>query len=85
MPTISSFYGVIILMYPKGKEHNPPHIHAITAEFSAPFLIKTGEMMGDGDFPKRARAMVKEFILIYQKELLEMWETEQYHRLKAIE
>jgi len=30
MPTISYFYGIIIVMYLRNKEHNPPHIHAIT-------------------------------------------------------
>jgi hypothetical protein len=29
MPTISYFYGIIIVMYLRNKEHNPPHIHAI--------------------------------------------------------
>ena len=28
MPTISSFYGIIIVMYLRNKEHNPPHNHA---------------------------------------------------------
>ena len=32
MPTISCFYGIIIVMYLRNKEHNPPHIHAITKE-----------------------------------------------------
>ena len=72
MPTISCFYGIIIVMYLRNKEHNPPHIHAITQDFAAPFLIETGEIM-EGDFPSKPRAMVKEFILKYQKELKEMW------------
>ena len=33
MPTISYFYGIIIVMYLRNKEHNPPHIHAITQDF----------------------------------------------------
>lgn len=85
MPTISSFYGIIIVMYLRNKEHNPPHIHAITNDFAAPFLISDGEMMVDGEFPNKARAMVKEFILKYQKELLEMWETEKYVKLPPLE
>ena len=32
MPTISHFYGIIIVMYLRNKEHNPPHIHAITQD-----------------------------------------------------
>ena len=29
MPVISRFYGIVIKMYLRQKEHNPPHIHAI--------------------------------------------------------
>lgn len=43
MPTISHFYGITIVMYLRYKEHNPPHIHAITQDFDAPFSIETGE------------------------------------------
>lgn len=85
MPTISSFYGIIIVMYLRNKEHNPPHIHAITNDFAAPFLIENGELLVDGVFPNKAKAMVKEFILKYQKELLKMWETEQYIKLPPLE
>ena len=83
MPTISHFYGIIIVMYLRNKEHNPPHIHAITQDLAAPFLIETGEIM-EGEFPAKAKAMVKEFVLKYKKELLEIWETEQYKKLPPI-
>ena len=83
MPTISSFYGIIIVMYLRNKEHNPPHIHAITQDFDAPFLVATGEIM-EGEFPPKAAAMVKEFILKYQKELEEMWEVEKYIKLPPL-
>ncbi|MBO4845410.1 MAG: DUF4160 domain-containing protein [Lachnospiraceae bacterium] len=83
MPTISHFYGIIIVMYLRNKEHNPPHIHAITQDFDAPFLIENGEIM-EGEFPTKAKAMVKEFILKNQKELEEMWKTEQYKKLPPI-
>ena len=83
MPTISHFDGIIIIMYLRNKEHNPPHIHAVTQDSYAPFLIATGELM-EGDFPQKAAASVKQFILKYQKELEEMWETEQYKKLPPI-
>lgn len=38
MPTISYFYGIVITMYQKGKEHNPPHIHAFYQDNCAAFL-----------------------------------------------
>ena len=49
MPTISQFHGITIVMYLRYKEHNPPHVHAITQDFDAPFLIATGNIM-DGVF-----------------------------------
>lgn len=84
MPTISHFHGIIIVMYLRNKEHNPPHIHAITQDFDAPFLISTGEMI-EGEFPLKAQMMVKEFVLKYQKELEEMWETEKYIKLPPLD
>ena len=83
MPTISSFYGIIIVMYLRNKEHNPPHIHAITQDFDAPFQISDGGIM-DGEFPPKASAMVKEFILKNQDDLLEMWETGCYRKLPPL-
>lgn len=32
MPVISRFYGVVIKMYFRQSEHNPPHIHALYGE-----------------------------------------------------
>ena len=83
MPTISYFYGIVIVMYLRNKEHNPPHVHAITQDFDAPFLISNGEIM-EGEFPAKAKALVKEFILKYQKELEEMWEKEEYKKLPPL-
>ena len=84
MPTISNFYGITIVMYLRNKEHNPPHIHAVTKDFDAPFLILTGDLL-EGEFPSRAQKLVKEFILINQQELLAMWETGNYTKLPPIE
>lgn len=84
MPTISTFYGIIIMMYLKDKEHNPPHIHAFYGNEAASFYIKDGEIY-EGSFPRRAKKMVKEFIIKYKKELLEMWETGKYSKLKGLE
>ena len=83
MPTISSFYGIIIVMYLRNKEHNPPHIHAITQDFDAPFLIATGELM-EGEFPAKAQTLVKEFILNNQSDLMEMWNTGIYRKIPPI-
>lgn len=52
-------------------------------DFDAPFLVETGDLI-EGEFPPKAQAMVKEFILTYRHELLEMWETERYVKLPPI-
>jgi len=38
MPTISSFYGIIIQMY--WNDHAPPHFHAIYGEYKATINIE---------------------------------------------
>ena len=54
MPTIASFYGIVIMMFLLDKEHNPPHIHAFYGEFEASFTINDGEIM-NGSFPKNGK------------------------------
>lgn len=83
MPTISFFYGIMIVMYLRNKEHNPPHIHAIYGEYDASFFIESGEIY-EGDFPITGRKLVKTFIDKYRNELLTMWETGKYQKLPAI-
>ena len=59
------------------------HHIVVAQDFDAPFLIATGEIM-EGEFPPKAKELVKEFIMTYQKELEEMWETEQYRKLPPL-
>ena len=84
MPTISQFYGILILMHLTRKEHNPPHIHAYYGDYDATFLIWTGEILY-GKFPKSGSELVKKFILKYKKELQEMWDTEIYKKLPPLD
>ena len=58
MPTICSLLGIAIIMNLRGKEHNPPHIHAVTDDYVAPFLIATGEIM-EGDFLPKQQHLLK--------------------------
>ncbi len=61
MPTISTFYGIVITMNLTNKEHNPPHIHAWYSGHAASFKKSDGELLF-GVLPTRAKQMVKEFI-----------------------
>ena len=42
MPEIARFYGIIIKMFFKPKEHEPSHVHAIYGEYVGTFNIITG-------------------------------------------
>ena len=71
-------------MYFLGSEHNPPHIHAIYGEDTAAFDIRTGAIL-DGDLPKRAADMVREWIAINEDDLLAMWETQEFKKLEPLD
>jgi NDP-sugar pyrophosphorylase family protein len=73
MPTISSFYGISIVM--NYKEHNPPHFHAFYGEYDISVEIKTGVIIGT--MPKRALKMIFEWLELHKDELLADWELAQ--------
>lgn len=83
MPEISRFYGIIIKMFFKPKEHEPSHIHAVYGEFNGEFNIKTGEMI-EGDMPKRAKDMIKEWINSNTEKLQEMWDKQEIVNLPPL-
>lgn len=71
MPEITRFYGIVIKMFFKPKEHEPSHIHAIYGEYVGEINIKTMEMI-EGDLPKKALELVREWLEIHQDELQDM-------------
>ena len=71
MPTISTFYGILIQMF--WRDHSPPHFHALYGEHEALIDIRTLEVI-DGDLPRRALALVKEWAAEHQAELQEDWD-----------
>lgn len=84
MPVISRFYGIVIKMYLRQREHNPPHVHAIYGDYIGMFSIADGEMF-EGDIPIREQKLIRNFILKYKSELLKMWQTQQFCVLPPIE
>ena len=84
MPEVSRFYGIIIKMFFKPKEHEPSHIHAIYGEYLGEFNIKTLEML-QGDLPKKAQELVKEWMQKYQADLQKMWDTQKITKLPPLE
>ena len=71
MPTISTFYGILIQMF--WKDHAPPHFHALYAEDEALIDIRTLDVI-EGQLTRRALALVLEWAQEHRAELLENWE-----------
>lgn len=84
MPIISKFYGITIKMYFIQKEHNPPHIHAFYEKYTSIININTLEEI-EGDLPEKALKIVREWIEINKKEILQMWNTQEFKKIKPIE
>jgi len=84
MPAISRFYGLVIKMYFKGGEHNPPHIHVLYGEYMGALDIRTAELI-EGDLPEKALSMAKEWTEKHRTQLLEFWETQKITTLPPLE
>ncbi len=82
MAVIARFYGILIKMY--FREHDVPHFHALYGEYNGVFEIESLEMI-EGDLPNRAQKMVKEWAVIYQKDLLELWKTQKFKKFPGLE
>jgi len=83
MPEIARFYGIIIKMFFKPKEHEPSHIHALYGEYIGEFNIRTGEMM-KGDLPAKAQELVREWLDMYKDQLQSMWDSQQVGKLPPL-
>ncbi len=84
MPVISRFYGIVIKMYLRQKEHNPPHLHAFYGDYVGLFSLEEGEMY-EGDIPVKEQKLIKNFILHYKEQLYDMWRTQNFYLLPPIE
>jgi Domain of unknown function (DUF4160) len=71
MPRVSQFYGIAIYIY--YRDHAPPHFHAIYGEHEATFQIATGTILA-GSLPRRARALVEEWLIAHHTELQQDWD-----------
>ena len=84
MPEICRFYGIVIKMYFKPKEHEPSHIHALYGEYMGEFNIQSAEMI-QGDLPAKAQSLVREWIESHREELQKMWEQQKIYKLPPLE
>lgn len=83
MPEISRFYGIVIKMFFKPKEHEPSHIHALYGEYVGEFNIQTMEMI-EGDLPQKAQALVREWMSLHQQQLQSMWNEQKIEKLPPL-
>lgn len=83
MPEIARFYGIVIKMFFKPKEHEPSHIHALYGEYMGEFNIKSMEMI-QGDLPIKAQELVREWLGAHQEDLQEMWESQVIRKLPPL-
>ena len=84
MPEITRFYGIVIKMFFKPKEHEPSHIHALYGEYMGEINILTGEMI-TGDLPAKALDLVQEWLADHKNELQEMWENQCIKKLPPLQ
>lgn len=84
MPEIARFYGIIIHMFAKPKEHEPSHIHAVYDNYKAVFNIQTFEIE-EGNMPRRAKALVVEWLTLHKDELQQMWDTQTFTKLPPLD
>ena len=82
MPTISEFFGILILMY--YDDHAPPHFHARYGEHEALLRIDPLGIL-KGYLPPKALSLVIEWAMIHQRELMKDWKlAESLQKLEKI-
>jgi len=73
MPTLSSFYGILIKMYREiGGSHNLPHFHAEYQDDEAVISFDGGLL--EGDLPSKKLRMVQTWADIHREELEKNWD-----------
>ena len=82
MPEISRLFGLIIYMY--FRDHNPPHFNVVYGEYEANILIENGNLL-NGDLPTNKLRLVSAWAEIHKEELLTMWNTKEFHKLKPLD
>ncbi len=74
MPTISMFYGLLVVMYfSDNKQHHTPHIHVTYGDEEAVYDIATGEVLG-GSIPNKKHKLVQAWIELHGEELSADWQ-----------
>jgi hypothetical protein len=85
MPVISRFFGIVIYMY--WRDHTPPHFHAKYQDEEVAIEIESGIITGR--LAPKAIALIQEWRLLRQAELMADWELARQkrslHRIAPLE
>jgi hypothetical protein len=81
MPEVARFYGIVIKVF--FGNHSPPHFHAIYGEYNALVSIESLEII-EGDLSSRAQKLVLEWATLYQQDLSQMWNTQEFRKLPPL-
>ena len=80
---IARFYGIVIKMFFRPKGHEPSHIHALYGEYLGEFNIRTMEMI-QGDLPRKAQELVREWLASHQEEWRGVWDNQQIRKVPPL-
>ncbi|GAB6058328.1 DUF4160 domain-containing protein [Desulfonatronum parangueonense] len=81
MPEICRFLGIVITMY--FDEHNPPHFHIRYNDYRACMEIQSLNVIA-GAIPAKVRGLVEEWAELHQRELLEIWESQEFRKIDPL-
>ena len=81
MPEICRFYGIVVYMF--FNDHHPPHFKGSYGEFEANILIENGNIL-NGDLPISKWKLVSAWAEIHKDELLRMWNTKEFHKIRPL-
>lgn len=71
-------------MYLMDNEHPPRPIHIKYGDYEAIMELINLNII-EGGLPKKCRQLVREWAEIHQEELIEMWDTQNFHKLAPLE
>jgi hypothetical protein len=81
VPEICRFLGIVITMY--FDDHNPPHFHVRYNDYRAVVDIIALNVQA-GNLPAKVRGLVEEWAEIHQDELMQMWQTKEFHKITPL-
>jgi Domain of unknown function (DUF4160) len=73
-----------LLFYMFFNDHNPPHFKVKYGEFEANILIESGSLY-NGDLPVSKLKLVSAWAEIHKNELLQMWNTKEFHKINPLQ